>query len=201
MIYSLRIWASALFDFVNSIYWYNLKTANSRFVIFNFYFKFTKLRPCGKRGARRGLVCGMQEYKERSKYAKCFRDFNPLWVTPYYCLFSLQNGKENHLFVLVRNCQQILCFLSPFNALKVFPQFSHLTWIWVITGRNSDSFLALQEFQNQQIEDNDKIPSARIPINFDEFGKPLEELEKCPSNELVPQIVVNIIENIKQLSK
>merc|ERR1711936_652793 len=55
------------------------------------------------------------------------------------------------------------------------------------------------EFQNQQIEDNDKIPSARIPINFDEFGKPLEELEKCPSNELVPQIVVNIIENIKQL--
>ena len=49
--------------------------------------------------------------------------------------------------------------------------------------------------------DNDKIPSARIPINFDEFGKPLEELKHSESTDLVPEIVVNIIHNIKQLSK
>ena len=67
--------------------------------------------------------------------------------------------------------------------------------------RNLNSFLASQEFPNQHIEDNDKIPSARIPINFDEFGKPLEELKRSESNDLVPEIVVDIIQNIKHLSK
>ena len=45
------------------------------------------------------------------------------------------------------------------------------------------------------------MTSEGIPINFDEFGKPLQELKKSEFNDRVPQIVVNIIQNIKQLSE
>ena len=95
------------------------------------------------------------------------------------------------------NCQQILCLLSKFNALGLFRNID----LNLCHNRNWNSILASQEFQNQQIGDNDKIPSARIPINFDEFGKPLKELKRSESTDLVPEIVVNIIHNIKQLSK
>ena len=89
-------------------------------------------------------------------------------------------------------------FVSFLNSNpQTFPQY----WPEFVHNRNWNSFLASQEFQNQLIEDNDKIPSARIPINFDEFGKPLQELKRSETNDLVPEIVVNIIHNIKQLSK
>ena len=104
-----------------------------------------------------------------------------------------QNGK---FLVLTVIAKQILCLLSKLSP-RTFPQY----WPEFVHNRNWNSFLASQEFQNQLIEDNDKIPSARIPINFEQFGKPLEELKRSETNDLVPEIVVNIIHNIKQLSK